>query len=60
MSYSEVCDLLGGNGKLDTSSGYGGYTLAYYSWEYNGLTVYRAIIVGFENGKVCAKSQVGL
>lgn len=60
MSYGEVCNILGGNGKLDTSGGYGGYTLAYYSWEYNGLMEYRAIVVGFENGRVCTKSQVGL
>ncbi len=60
MNYSEVCDILGGKGKLGTSVGYGGETLAYYSWEYDGLMGYRVIIVGFDNGRVSAKSQVGL
>lgn len=58
MTYNEVVDLLGSYGSLDSSSSYGGYTLAYYSWSNAYGT--RCIVVGFENGKVCAKSQYGL
>lgn len=59
MSYSQVVHVLGDHeGRLDTSSSYGGYTLSYYTWSNNSGT--RCIVVGFENGKVCAKSQIGL
>ncbi|MBQ4557807.1 MAG: hypothetical protein IJA61_00315 [Clostridia bacterium] len=59
MSYSQVVDILDGHqGVLDTSSSYGGYTLSYYTWSNNSGT--KCIVVGFENGSVCAKSQYGL
>ena len=59
MSYSEVVSILGNNeGTLDTSAGYGGYTLSYYTWQNASGTRY--IVLGFENGRVCAKSQYGL
>lgn len=59
MSYSEVVEILDGHqGKLDTESGYGGYTLRYYTWTNSSAT--RCIVVGFENNRVCAKSQFGL
>lgn len=59
MSYSEVVEILGGHeGQLDTESGYGGYTLKYYTWTNSSGT--RCIVVGFENNRVCAKSQYGL
>jgi len=59
MSYSEVVEILDGHqGQLDTESGYGGYTLKYYSWTNSSST--RCIVVGFENNRVCAKSQYGL
>lgn len=59
MSYSQVVDVLGGHqGVLDVSSSYGGYTLSYYTWSNQSGT--RCIVVGFENNKVCAKSQYGL
>ena len=59
MSYSQVVDILDGHqGVLDTSSSYGGYTLSYYTWTNSSGT--RCIVVGFENGKVCTKSQYGL
>ena len=58
MSYSQVVDILGGHqGVLDTSSSYGGYTLSYYTWSNSSETI--CIVVGFENGCVCAKSQYG-
>lgn len=59
MTYSQVVNVLGGNsGVLDTSSSYDGYTLSYYTWSNRSGT--KCIVVGFENGKVCAKSQYGL
>ena len=59
MTYNEVVKVLDNHqGDLDISSSYGGYTLAYYTWTNNSGT--RCIVVGFENGKVCAKSQYGL
>lgn len=59
MSYYQVVDILDGNqGALSTSSGFGGYTLAYYTWSNSSGT--KCIVVGFENGSVCAKSQYGL
>lgn len=59
MSYSQVVDILDGHeGVLDTSSSYEGYTLAYYTWSNSSGT--KCIVVGFENGTVCAKSQYGL
>lgn len=59
MSYSQVVDIFDGHqGVLNTSSGYGGYNLAYYTWSNNSGT--KCIVIGFENGNVCAKSQYGL
>lgn len=59
MTYKEVVQVLDGHeGRLDTDAGYGGYTLAYYTWSNSSGT--RCIVVGFQNGKVCAKSQLGL
>ena len=59
MSYSQVVDILDGHkGVLDTSSSYGGSTLSYYTWSNSAGT--KCIVVGFENGHVCAKSQYGL
>lgn len=59
MTYSEVVDILDGNkGELSTSSSYSGYTLAYYNWSNSSGT--KCIVVGFENNKVCAKTQYGL
>ncbi len=59
MSYSQVVDILDGHqGVLDTSASSGGYTLSYYTWSNRSET--KCIIVGFENGRVCAKSQYSL
>lgn len=59
MTYSQVVNVLGGNsGVLSTSSSYDGYTLSYYTWSNRSGT--KCIVVGFENNKVCAKSQYGL
>ena len=59
MTYEQVVDVLEDHdGTLDTSSSSGGYTLEYYTWTNADST--KIIVVGFENGRVCAKSQVGL
>ena len=59
MSYSEVVSILGNHeGTLDTTASSSGYTLSYYSW--TNPSGSRCIVIGFENGKVCAKSQYGL
>ena len=59
MTYGEVVKILNDHqGDLDTSASYGGYTLSYYTWTNSSGT--RCIVVGFENGKVCTKSQYGL
>lgn len=59
MSYSQVVDILDGHsGEEYLSSGSGNYRLSYYSWQNGSGT--KCIIVGFENGQVCAKSQYGL
>ncbi|MBE7082180.1 MAG: DUF3862 domain-containing protein [Clostridiales bacterium] len=59
MSYTQVVEVLEGHeGEMDTSSSFGGYTLAYYTWSNSSGS--KCIVVGFENGKVCAKSQYGL
>lgn len=59
MSYIQVVELFDGNqGVLDTSSSVGGYTLSYYTWSNDSGTKF--IVVGFENDRVCAKSQFGL
>ena len=60
MTYQEVCNILGSSGKLDIQSESGGYKLEYYTWSRTGTYTYKVIVVGFENGKVIAKSQAGL
>ena len=59
MTYSQVVEILDNHqGTLDTSAGFGGYTLSYYTWTNDSGS--RCIVVGFENGRVCVKSQYGL
>lgn len=63
MTYSEVVDILNGHqGVLNASAASNDetfeYTLSYYTWKNRSGT--KCIVVGFENGKVCAKSQYGL
>ena len=59
MDYQDVVEIFDGRqGQLDSSSGYGGYTLSYYSWSNNSGS--KCVIVWFENGKVGGKTQYGL
>ncbi len=60
MTYSEVVEIFDGHhGEETVSSGFENYHLAYYTWTSSSYS-YKVITVGFENGRVCAKSQVGL
>lgn len=59
MTYTQVVNIFENHdGELVSSSGYGGYTLDYYTWSNSSGT--KVVSIGFENGKVCAKSQIGL
>ena len=58
MTYEEVTKIVGSEGKLSTESSYGGYSFKMYVWEAsNGIA---SASVSFTNGKVSAKSQLGL
>lgn len=58
MTYSQVTELFDSPGELTTSGGFDGYSLKYYTWQNSSGT--KIVVVGFENNKVCAKSQIGL
>ena len=59
MTYDEVVEIFEGHeGVLDTSAGSGDFNLEYYTWKNDRSVKY--VTVGFENGYVCAKSQMGL
>lgn len=58
MSYSAVCDLLGGEGTYMSGASSGGYSFVIYAWSnYSGTKI---VTVGFENGRVISKAQAGL
>lgn len=58
MSYSQVVDIFEGKeGELSSHTSSGGYSLTIYIWEGNGFS---NATVGFENGKVISKFQIGL
>ena len=59
MTYEQVVEVLDDHeGTLQTSAGSGEYLIEYYNWTNNSGT--KIIVVGFQNGIVMAKSQVGL
>ena len=59
MTYNQVVRVLENHeGELSSSSAYGDYSLAYYTWSNDSGT--RCIVVGFQNGEVCVKTQYGL
>ena len=58
MTYSQVCAVIGGKGKL--SSSYSSYESYYESYEWEGDPLYSSAYVHFEDGKVVHKSQYGL
>lgn len=58
MTYQEVIDIIGEEGTLSTESSYGNQTMQIYYWyASNGIS---NATVSFQNGKVTAKSQIGL
>ncbi len=59
MTYKQVKYIIGGKGKLDSSSSSGGYTTKMYSWKGKGSIGANAVIM-FQNGKVISKGQAGL
>lgn len=60
MPYTEVCDILGSRGVLQSCTEVEGYSLTMYCWEKNDGFSYANIVVAFENDKVTSKTQVGL
>ena len=62
MSYSEVCDIVGGEGTLSSSSDIGlgaEYKTDLYQWSGDGSIGANANVM-FQNNKVISKAQVGL
>lgn len=58
MTYQQVVDIAGEEGTLSTESSYADQTMEIYYWyASNGIS---NATVSFMNGKVTAKSQVGL
>lgn len=58
MTYQQVVDIIGEEGTLSTESSYGNQSMKVYYW-YASNKIANAT-VSFMNGKVTAKSQVGL
>jgi len=59
MTYEQVVEILDDHeGTLQSSAGSGEYLLEYYNWTNDSGT--KIIVVGFQNGLVTAKSQIGL
>lgn len=58
MTYQEVVEIMGEEGTLSTESSYGDQTMQIYYW-YASDGISNATI-SFQNGKVTAKSQIGL
>lgn len=59
MTYRQVADIFGFEGKLEYSSSYGNYTYETYEWE-NKDEILVYVTVHFTNGKVTSKNQWGL
>lgn len=58
MTYQQVVDIAGEEGTLSTESSYGNQSMQVYYWyASNGIS---NATVSFMNGKVTAKSQIGL
>lgn len=59
MSYSEVVEIIGGEGELLSESSVAGYTSKMYSWKGDGDIGANASML-FQNDEVQSKSQYGL
>lgn len=58
MTYQQVVDIVGEEGTLSTESSYENQTMQIYYWyASNGIS---NATISFMNGKVTAKSQIGL
>lgn len=58
MTYKQVVEIIGEDGTLSTESSYGNQSLKVYYWySSNGIS---NATVSFSNGKLTAKSQIGL
>ena len=57
MTYSEVVEILGGEGEELTSSAVGKYKVSSYTWSGENLEM---IAIVFENDKVSSKTQANL
>ena len=58
MTYEQVVEIVGFEGKLSTESNIGDYSIKTYIWEAsNGIA---NALVSFTNGKVSSKNQIGL
>ena len=58
MTYQQVVDIIGEEGTLSTESSFGNQTMQIYYWyASNGIS---NTTISFSNGKVSAKSQIGL
>ena len=58
MTYKQVVDIIGEEGTISTESSYGNQSMKVYYW-YASNRIANAT-VSFMNGKVTAKSQIGL
>lgn len=58
MTYKQVVEIIGSDGTLSTESSYGNQSMQIYYWyASNGIS---NATISFTNGKVSAKSQIGL
>jgi hypothetical protein len=57
MTYGEVVDILGSNGKEVSRSEIAGFTTVMYMWEGRGVANMNAM---FQNGRLVTKAQFGL
>jgi hypothetical protein len=60
MTYDQVAAFMGPYGKTQSQASGGGITLTVITWSNDGFFDIRNIVVMFENGRVTAKSQLGL
>ena len=60
MTYDEVCDIVGGAGRVVSEAGTGRYYSFVVVWDGAGSTIGANANVLFQNGKVVSKAQAGL
>ena len=60
MTYDEVCDIVGGAGRVVSEAGTGRYYTFIVIWEGAGSTLGANASVSFQGGQVVGKAHVGL